>query len=82
MTDIALHAHSDVGWVSWRTSNGFGRIHLMHPDTTATLCYVAIPNATPFVRVVRDQESAAIEDICRSCLSEYAKGAKLHGAKA
>lgn len=77
MTDIALHAHADVGWVSWRVATSFGRIHLERqghsPDIGLghgfTLCGLAVPIKG---RVVRDQETAAIEDLCKSCLKEHA----------
>lgn len=71
MTVIALHAHSDVTWVSWhRGRTGFGAIHLTRPLTSSrTLCGADVPTIG---RVVRNQDSAAIEDLCKSCLKEYA----------
>ena len=71
MTDIALHPHADVGWVSWRFGGNFGRIHLTRPGSERTLCGPPIPTAW-FARVVRNQETAALEDICLGCLKEYA----------
>lgn len=74
---VTLHAHSDVGWVSWRQGrSGFGAIHLAQPGSDVTLCRVAIPNVG---RVVRNQYAAAIEDLCRNCLKEYAKLGGVHG---
>lgn len=71
MTVIALHAHTDVSWVSWRDRHGFGRIHLERRlATPMTLCGLFVPRYARIV--VRNQESAAIEDLCKSCLKEYA----------
>lgn len=74
MNEIILHAHPDVGWVSWRIGrSGFSRIHLERPGSTHTLCDVGVP---VIGRVVRDQFSAPLEYICTNCLREYARGAK------
>lgn len=74
MTDIALHAHTNAGWVSWRVGRtGFGAIHLERPAQAGiTLCDLLVPSVG---RVVRNQDVAAIEDLCRNCLKEYARGA-------
>lgn len=70
MTDLTLHNHTDIGWVSWRVGRNFGAIHLERQGSGKTLCDVAIPNVG---RVVRDQYSAAIEMLCKSCLRTFSQ---------
>lgn len=69
MTDIALHAHTDVGWVSWNMGRGFSKIHIVPRDGWTCLCGAYVPKVG---RVVRDQTSAEVDALCRSCLREFA----------
>lgn len=75
MTDIQLHKRAGIGWTSWNTGRGgFSQIHLERREYPAhvegkTLCGVNVPTVG---RIVRDQFSAALEDLCRSCLKRFA----------
>lgn len=69
-TMITLHPHEDVGWVSWRGGRNFGRIHLVRIGSIwETLCGASVPGTG---RIVRNVAAAAINDLCKSCLREYA----------
>lgn len=75
VTEIALHNHPGISWVAWRSGRNFGAVHLTR-DGEKTLCGPAIPTTG---RVDRNQFSAALEDLCRSCLATFAKEAKPNG---
>lgn len=79
---LELHGHADMGYVSWRIGgSGFGKVHLEPlwgdgSPSGKTLCGPDVPIVG---RVVRNQYSAAIGDMCRNCLETYAKKGVTNG---